>query len=93
MIGDAATVRQAILEWSRLQWPQNAPRSIGELAGRVEAPLSDELRELSAVSYGKDAGDWDGTALAKALKSVTILTEHSVATARESLPPLMPPAA
>ena len=92
-IGDAATVRQAILEWSRLQWPQNAPRSIGELAGRVEAPLSDELRELSAVSYGKDAGDWDGTALAKALKSVTILTEHSVATARESLPPLMPPAA
>ena len=63
--GDTTTVRQSLLEWGRLTWPGNAPRSIGELAARVDAPLGDELRGLSAVSYGKDAAEWDGTALAK----------------------------
>jgi hypothetical protein len=90
---DAAEVRHALLEWGRLQWPDDTPRSIGELADRVEAPLSDELRKLSAVSYGKGAGDWDGAALADALRSVRIVAGHSAAVAREPLPPLMPPAA
>jgi hypothetical protein len=35
--GDGAGVRQALLEWSRLEWPAGAPRSIGELAERVSA--------------------------------------------------------
>jgi len=90
---DAPTVRQALLDWSRLQWPANAPRSMGELAGRVESPLSDELRKLSAVSYGKAASNWDGTALAAALRSVTVVAAHSKSAVREPLPPLMPPAA
>ena len=93
VVGDAPTVRRSMLEWGRLTWPDNAPRSIGEVARRVEAPLSDELRGLSAVSYGKEDRDWDGTALASALGSVTIVTEHSVSATREALPPLMPPAA
>ena len=91
--GDATTVRQLLLDWGRLTWPDNAPRSIGELANRVEPPLCDELRRLSAVSYGKNAAEWDGSALASALGSVTIVAEHSVAASREPLPPLMPPAA
>ena len=90
---ERAAVRAALLEWGRLQWPAAAPRSIGELDARVDAPLSDELCGLSAVSYGKDAAEWDGTALASALGSVTILAEDSVPGARETLPPLMPPAA
>jgi hypothetical protein len=93
VIGDAATVRQSLLEWGRLTWPNDAPRSIGELAGRVEAPLSDALHGLSAVSYGKEASDWDGAALASALGSVTLAAEQSAAASREPLPPLMPPVA
>lgn len=92
-IGDAAAARQALLDWGRLQWPGDTPRSIGELAGRVEPPLCDELRRLSAVSYGRGAGDWDGAALADALGSPTILAAHSASPSREPLPPLMPPAA
>jgi hypothetical protein len=91
--GDAVTVRQLLLEWGRLNWPDNAPRRIGEFANRVEPPLCDELRRLSAVSYGKDATEWDGSALASALGSVTVVAEHSAAASREPLPPLMPPAA
>ena len=90
--GDGAAVRNAILEWGRLQWPTAAPRSIGEFAKRVEPPLSDELRQLSAVSYSKDGGNWDGNALASALRNVTIRTSKDAVAADDPLPPLMPPA-
>ena len=90
--GDAAGVRHALLEWGRLQWHDAAPRSIGEFADRVAAPLSDELRRLSAASYGKGGANWDGAALADALRSVSIVDRRGDATADDPLPPLMPPA-
>ncbi len=40
--GDGAGVRRAMLDWAALQWPTDVPRSIGVLATRVSAPLSDE---------------------------------------------------
>ena len=89
---DGAGVRSAVLEWGRLQWPQGAPRSIGEFADRVAAPLSDELRKLSSASYGPSGGEFDGGALARALKSVTVASEHRPAATQDVLPPLMPPA-
>ena len=88
--GDAVEVRAAVLEWGRLQWQQNAPRSIGEIADRVAAPLSDELSRLSSASYGPNGGGFDGEALAQALKSPTIRAEHTVETSKETLPPLLP---
>ena len=91
--GDSAGVRNALLEWSRLQWPTAAPRSIGELASRVTAPLSDELHLLSAASYSENGGNWDGNALANALRNVTVMSGKDEAAAADPLPPLMPPAA
>lgn len=90
---DAAGVRAAVLEWGRLQWPDDTPLSIGEFARRVEAPLSDELQRLSSASYGPQRGDFDGAALASALRSITLRREHTGSEDRELLPPLMPPAA
>jgi len=90
--GDGTGVRNAVLEWGRLQWPNNAPRSIGELSERVEAPLANELSELSAASYSKDGGSWDGIALAKALRSVSLVISKGEIAAEDPLPPLMPPA-
>jgi hypothetical protein len=91
--GDGAGVRGALLDWGRLQWPDNAPRSIGEFANRVEPPLSDELGKLSSMSYGPRGGDIDREALASALRSVSIVEGHAPRRAREPLPPLMPPTA
>ncbi len=88
--GDGAAVRAAVLEWGSLQWANNAPRSIGEIANRVAPPLADELRVLSSASYGPNGGDFNGEALARALKSPTIRAEHAAVPVRESLPPLMP---
>lgn len=89
LAGDGAALRKALLDWGVLQWPDNAPRSIGELSGRVSSPLADELRYLSSVSYGPDGGDWNGEALAKAIRSFSVLKDNA-AQSDEVLPPLMP---
>jgi hypothetical protein len=89
---DAAGVRAALLQWARLQWPDDAPRSLGDLANRIAEPLGDELRNLSAASYSSGGGRWDAAALASALRSISIVKRKQDAAAGEPLPPLMPPA-
>ena len=89
--GDGAALRSAMLEWGRLQWPEDAPRSVGALAERVAPPLADELRKLSKASYGPGGADWDGEALARALRSVKVLADDTGSGAADGLPPLMPP--
>jgi hypothetical protein len=87
--GDTAMVKSALLDWARMQWPDDAPRSVGAMAARVSSPLCEELRVLSKQSYGPAGGDWDGTALAKALRSFAVVEERGEGRAEE-LPPLMP---
>ena len=89
LAADAASVRSALIDWGQLQWPDDSPRSIGKIASRVSPPLADELLALSRLSYGPDRGDWNGAALAKALRSFAVLGEESV-NSDESLPPLVP---
>ncbi len=90
LAGDGAGVRQAMLEWGRMQWPDDAPRSIGALARRVSAPLSDELSRLSRAAYGRNGEDWDGEALAKSLRSFAVPDDAAKDTTSDPLPPLMP---
>ena len=87
--GDAATVRSELLEWARIQWPNNAPRNIGDIAEQVSLPLSTELQRLCSASYGTTAEDWNGEALAKALKSFSVLDDGDSEN-QDALPPLMP---
>jgi hypothetical protein len=87
--GDSAGARQAMISWGSLQWPDDAPRSIGVIARRVSSPLADELRKLSSLSYGPQSGEWDGEALASAIRSFSVLKDETVEKG-EFLPPLMP---
>ena len=88
--GDGAGVREAMLQWGRLQWPADAPRSIGALASRVSAPLAEELARLSRAAYGPGGEGWDGDALAKSLRSFAVLDDKNTDAASDPLPPLMP---
>ncbi len=88
---DKAGVRAAVIEWGRLQWPDDAPRSVADVAKRVASPLSEELLNLSASSYGSGASEWNGSSLAKALRSIGVLMEDTEAAMDSPLPPLMPP--
>jgi hypothetical protein len=89
LAGDGAGVRKAMLDWGVLQWPDDSPRSIGVLAARVSSPLSEELRNLSSTAYGPQGGDWSGEALAKAIRSFSVLKDEADERG-EVLPPLMP---
>jgi len=90
LAGDKRALRKALIEWGRLQWPDDVPRSIGDLANRVAAPLADELHRLSAVSYGQTDAVWDADALAKSLRSIVIREAVAESDVSHPLPPLMP---
>ena len=87
--GDGDGVKQSLLAWAAIEWPDDAPRSLGALAERVSADLAGELREFSSLSYGPRPGSFDGEALANAIRSFSVLQPDSVGD-EESLPPLMP---
>ncbi len=91
--GRQDATRQALLEWAKLEWPGNPPRSIGLIAKRVASPAREELEALSAASYGPGAeGRWDGAALDKALRTIASVQTSSRKAQQDHdvLPPLMP---
>lgn len=88
--GDAAGVKSSLMEWGRLQWPAGAARNLGDLASRVSEPLSGELRKLCSASYGPGDGSWDGEALARALRSFSVIPDDGDNRPTDGLPPLMP---
>jgi hypothetical protein len=87
---DDATVKAALLSWGRLQWPNDWPRSIGDLASRVSDPLAAELDLLCSSSYGPGKGSWNGANLAKALRSFAVKSGEENSAVGDDLPPLMP---
>lgn len=87
--GDGDGVKQALLQWAAIEWPGDAPRSLGALADRVSADLANELRQFSNLSYGPQPGAFDGQALAQAIRSFSVL-KPAESSDDETLPPLMP---
>ena len=88
--GNGAAVKSNLLEWGRLQWPDEHIRSVRDVAGRVSIPLSTQLDALCSASYGPGQQNWDGDALAKSLRSFSVLKEEAEEQAAEALPPLSP---
>ncbi len=90
LVEDAVTVKAALLSWGRLQWPNDWPRSIGDIASRVSDPLATELNTLCSSSYGPNGESWNGKDLAMALRSFAVTTGDENSTKNAELPPLMP---
>jgi hypothetical protein len=88
--GDGAGVRSALLSWGRLEWPDRPPLNIGDFANRVAMPLSTQLQSLCRADYGPQKESFDGEALAKSLRSISVLREEKEQRATDILPPLMP---
>jgi hypothetical protein len=87
---DAAGVKAALLQWGKLQWPVDPPRSIGAFSTRVSIPLSTQLMQLCSVSYSSRDEAWDNEALAKSLRSFSVLKEGAEEQVTDILPPLSP---
>jgi hypothetical protein len=90
LVEDGATVKAALLSWGRLQWPNDWPRSIGDIASRVSDPLATELNTLCSSSYGPSGESWNGKDLAKALRSFAVNDGGRETSNEDALPPLMP---
>jgi hypothetical protein len=88
--GDTRAVKDAMLEWGRLQWPDAQPRSISDIAARVPDPLSSELRMLARVTYGPGGAAWNGAHLDRALRSFKVSSPEEGPHHAQGLPPLMP---
>ena len=85
------TVKNALLDWAKLEWPDQPPRSLGDLADRVTDPAATELKRLSRESYGPDAGaQWRGDELARALRTLAPKQDTPIPAMIDGLPPLMP---
>jgi len=90
LAGDADGVKSGLLAWGKLEWPDKPPRSLGALATRVAIPLSSQLQTFCSATYGPDSEPWDGNALAKSLRSVSVLREEEPDRPADTLPPLTP---
>lgn len=89
--GDAVAVKEKLYAWSKLEWKDAPPRSLGELADRVDDPAASEIRAFARASYGP-AGEaaWDGAALARTLGRLKTKREDAPVERVDQLPPLMP---
>ena len=58
---DAEKVKEHLLQWARIHWPNNPPMSIGEIGKRGSERLADEIRLLSNSLYSANQQSWDGS--------------------------------
>ena len=88
--GDASAAAAAVMDWAGADASDlGSPRSLGQLAERVEAPLAEALRALERHLYGRSRTAWDGAALWAAFgrhKSAPVADEVA---ASDPLPPLL----
>jgi hypothetical protein len=90
--GDGGGIRSALLRWGRLEWPDDPPLNIGDFASRVSMPLSAQLDAMCRADYGPRGESFDREALAKSLRTISILQEEKEQRPTDVLPPLMPAA-
>jgi hypothetical protein len=66
----APRVRDALLRWGRVNWSDNPPRNLTELAERLEdATARQAIRELDAFLYSSANSNWRGDVCWKKLSS------------------------
>ncbi len=92
---DAAAAKEALLAWGRLRWPDDAPGSLAELAGRVSSePFSEAVMVLNRQLYSRaaqqHANAWHGGELWGLFKAELAQHERSSASSEPVLAPMYP---
>ena len=65
---NAAAAKDALIQWGRMEF--NAS-SLGRIALQCDGQLKVEILGLNQYLYAQQAGDWNGQALAEAIKQLT----------------------
>lgn len=88
--GNAGAAAAALMDWvGSTASGRGAPRSLGQLAERVEAPLAEALRSLERHLYGRSRMPWDGAALWAAFSRHRSAPVTDELAADDPLPPLL----
>lgn len=56
--GNAASARQALLDWAALIWPEQTPANLAQVAIRVEEPLRDDILLLEKAFFSPTPLNW-----------------------------------
>lgn len=69
---DPQQVKDALIQWAHIQWPDDPPNSVGHLAKKVNGRFADELERLNTVLYkpgGTAQAQWNGEGLWQAVQA------------------------
>jgi hypothetical protein len=80
---DARAIRDALLLWGRVRWPENPPRRLESLGQRLGEPAMDMLKQLDRHLYGAGKERWDGLST---WRELTPLLRQSAAQSERSPP-------
>ena len=67
---DADAARQALLEWGRQTWPDDAPTNLTRLAGRLEGPAKQAVLCLDQALYSPNPVAWADVAAWEYLRAM-----------------------
>ena len=64
---NAKAAKDALIQWGRMEFNES---SLGRIALKCEGELKEEILGLNQYLYAQQAGDWNGQALAEAIKQL-----------------------
>lgn len=93
-VNDPRAAAQALLNWARLRWPDQAIGNLSALAAHLGAsPLAFEVRRLQDCLFAPGAGEWNGAVLLVMLDQLDqqpVRQFRSAHAKSSALPPLYP---
>ncbi len=89
MANDRNAATRALLNLGLIEWPDDAPRSLGALATRIEKGQA-EIHALDRSLYAADSTDWQGVELWNVLRHGLQKKKVTAQTGDDGLKPLYP---
>lgn len=86
--GEAGIVKDALLEWARVRWPQLSTTSLADIAEASTGELRAQVHVLNSALYSPRHSDWDPAALRRAFQAFNSQKKNSTKTAESVLEPL-----
>ena len=87
---DPKATQRALIEWAGHYWPQQATRSLGDIAARLPAAEAAAVEALNRHLYSNGDAPWDGKPLRAALQRMHRAGVRERLAKRDELPPLFP---
>ncbi len=91
---DAPAAKEALLAWANIRWLGDSPKSLAEIAARVDEPFGLEITHLNSQLYGRlasaDADGWEGAKLWQQFERALSQHERSPLVAEPALAPMYP---